>query len=582
MSLFQYIKFEKLAHTITNVTGLLALISFFAQHGFYLAPETLGFLVDYVDQVIVSIFVLLVTLKFLLNPEKLKYIKENPVEFTLGCLFVSIVLLYQLFTISSSHYLISFKFTSNFIKAYFIFVPFYIIFNTIVTFFRSREKGFFYSINPARLFALSFLFVIIAGACFLKLPKATIIPISWIDAFFMSTSAVCVTGLATVNISDVFSIQGQSVLIFLIQIGGLGMVTLTAFIALFIQRGIRLKDQFIVGEILDDANLSSLYNILKYIIKITFFFEIVGIILLYIFWNNPGQSDFDRIFNAVFHAVSAYCNAGLSNLPQGLQTPGFSTYYPPLIVIMILIIAGGFGFYTIMDIINPSKMKFPKGQRLKLQTRVVIYSYLTLIFGGALLIWILQRPQWKELPWDQQVMNSLFTSVVSRTAGFSIVEIGTMLIPPLMIVILMMYIGGAPNSTAGGIKVTTAVALMVSLWGFIRGKERIELARRTIPMVLIRKAFIVLVSSILLIFTALLILTITEKHSYFDLFFEIVSAFGTVGLSRGITPFLTEWGKIIIIFVMYTGRIGLVTLALVVTDKLTAHKYRYPDTTLMI
>ncbi|MGE0089769.1 MAG: TrkH family potassium uptake protein [Bacteroidales bacterium] len=582
MSLFQYIKFEKLVHTITNVTGLLAIISFFAQHGFNLTPKTQIFLVTYIDQIIVSIFVLLVSSKFLLNPEKLKYIKENPVEFTLGSLFVSIVLLYQVFTFSSSHYLISFKLTSYLIKAYFIFVQFYIVFNTLVTFFRSREKGFFYSINPARLFALSFLFVIIAGTCFLKLPKATIIPISWIDALFMSTSAVCVTGLATINISEVFTIQGQAILIFLMQIGGLGMVTLTAFIALFIQRGIRLKDQFIVGEILDDANISSLYNILKYIIKITLFFEIIGVILLYIFWNNSAQSDFDRILNAVFHAVSAYCNAGLSNLPQGLQSPGFSTYYPPLIVIMILIIAGGFGFYTIMDIINPSKIKFPKGKRLKLQTRVVIYSYLALIFGGALLIWLFQRPQWKDLPWDQQIMNSLFTSVVSRTAGFSVVEVGTMLIPPLMIVIFMMYIGGAPNSTAGGIKVTTAVTLMVSLWGFIKGKERIELARRTIPMVLIRKAFIVLVSSVLLIFTALLILTITEKHSYFDLFFETVSAFGTVGLSRGITPFLTDWGKLIIIFVMYTGRIGLVTLALVVTDKLTAHKYRYPDTTLMI
>jgi len=582
MSLFQYIKVEKLIHTVTNVTGLFALISFFAQYGFNLTPAIENVLLIYVDQIIVSIFVLLVSLKFLLNPEKIKYIIENPVEFTLGSLFVLIVLLYQLFTYTFSNYLISFKFTSVVIKVYFIFTQFYIVFNTIVTFIRSREKGFFYSINPARLFALSFLFVIILGTIFLKLPKATIVDISWIDALFMATSSVCVTGLATVNIAEIFTFQGQSVIIFLMQIGGLGMVTLTAFMALFIQRGIRLKDQFIVGEILDDENISSLYDILKNIIKITFFFEIIGMVFLYFFWNFPGQTDFDRVFNAVFHAVSAYCNAGLSNLPQGLQATNLSTYYPPLIVIMILIVAGGLGFYTVIDIINPKKKKFPKGQRLKLQSRIVIFSYIALIFGGAFLIWLLQRPQWKELPWDQQLMNSLFTSVASRTAGFSVVEIGTMLIPPLMIVIFMMYIGGAPNSTAGGIKVTTAVALFVALWGFVRGKERIELARRTIPMILIRKAFIVLISSVLIIFTALFLLSITEKHGYFDLFFETISAFGTVGLSRGITPFLSEGGKLIIIFVMYFGRIGMITLALVVTDRITKHTYRYPDTTLMI
>jgi len=176
----------------------------------------------------------------------------------------------------------------------------------------------------------------------------------------------------------------------------------------------------------------------------------------------------------------------------------------------------------------------------------------------------------------------LTESVASRTAGFSIVEVGTMLIPPLMIVIFLMYIGGAPNSTAGGIKVTTAVTLLVSMWGFIKGKERIELARRTIPMLLIRRAFIILVSSIILIFTALFLLSITETHAYFDLFFETISAFGTVGLSRGITPFLSEWGKLIIIFVMYIGRIGMFTLALIVTEKITTHNYRFPDTTLMI
>ena len=582
MPVSQHIKSERILQSITLITGLLALISFFAQHGFYLSSATENFLESYIDRFIVLFFVLIVSFNFLINSDKIRYIIENPIEFTLGTIFVLIVILYQFFTYSFSHYLISFKLTNNIIKGYFIFTQFYIAFNTLITFIRSREKGFFYSINPARLFALSFLFVIIGGTFLLKLPKATNFSLSWIDTFFVSTSAVCVTGLSTVNLSEAFTIQGQSIILLLIQIGGLGMVTLTAFIALFIQKGFRLSDQFIVGQILDDSNISSLSRMLKNIIRITFLFELLGVILLYFLWDNTGLSSFNRIFNAVFHSVSAYCNAGLSNLPQGLQTPGYSSYTSSLIVIMILIIAGGLGFYTFSDIINPKKKDFPRGQRLRLQTRIVLFSYLVLIFAGAILIWFFQRAQWKDLPVGQQIINSIFTSVASRTAGFSIVEIGNMLIPPLMIVIFLMYIGGAPNSTAGGIKVTTAVTLFVSLWGFIKGKERIELARRTIPMLLIRRAFIILISSILLIFTALFLLNITEKQNYFDLFFEIVSAFGTVGLSRGITPFLSDWGKLIIIFVMYFGRIGMFTLALVVTDKITKHSYRFPDTTLMI
>jgi len=578
----QRLKIDKTIQTVTLVIGVLAFISIFAQLGFYLPSSAQTILDKYVDQIIASIFVVLVTFKFLFTRSKIEYIKENPIETFLGTSFVLIVLLYQIFNYSSAHYILSAKLTNTLIKVYFIFTQFYIVFNTFLTFIRSQEKGFFFTLHPARIFAFSFLFVIIAGTCFLKLPKATLIPISWIDSLFMATSSVCVTGLASVNIADVFSIQGQLIIIFLMQVGGLGMITLTAVITLFIQRGFHLRDQFVLGEILDDSHLSSINQMLKNIIKITFFFEFIGIVLLYIFWNDKGLSEFNRIFNSVFHAVSAYCNAGLSNLPQGLQTPGYSTFAPPLIVIMILIVAGGIGFYTITDIINPHKKSFPKGQRLKLQTRIVIFSYIVLIFVGAFLIWLLQRAQWSELPLGQQIMNSLFTSVVSRTAGFSIVEVGTMLIPPLMIVIFLMYIGGAPNSTAGGIKVTTAVTLLVSMWGFIKGKERIELARRTIPMILIRRAFIILVSSIILIFTALFLLSLTETHAYFDLFFEAVSAFGTVGLSRGITPFLSEWGKLIIIFVMYIGRIGMFTLALIVTEKITTHNYRFPDTTLMI
>lgn len=572
---------DKYINRVTYVLGLIAICSLILDYGFY-TSERVNFLLLVLDEVIAALFVLSILSRFFLSKRKWQYVKESPVEFILLVIFILSIVIEEIFAVEEPHYLMTRSASHNFIKLYFVLIQVYIVANAIVTITRSRDRWLYVSLKPARIIVFSYFLVIFLGSFLLMLPRATVDSISWIDAFFTSASAVCVTGLTTLNVSDHFTIEGQAIILFLIQIGGLGIITITSTITLFIHRGLRLKDELIVQQILEDNNLNSLTSILKAIIFITVLFELLGAIGLYVAMDHLQLSEFDRLFTAAFHSVSAYCNAGFSNLPEGFQSPMISSSTPILVLVMILIIAGGIGFYTITDLFGMKTNLLVKKRGLSLQTKIIVYSTLGLIVTGAVIIWLLEMPQWNSLPVKQQVLNAVFTSVTSRTAGFSILDIHGMIIPALLFVIFLMYIGGAPNSTSGGIKITTAVTLMASFWAFVRGKDRVEIGWNTINMLIIRRAFIVFVLSVILLFISLLALSITEPFSFFDLFFETISAFGTVGLSRGITPDLSAWGKIIIIIVMFLGRIGLFTVAIALGDEIKQARYKYPETTLIV
>ncbi|HRU67170.1 MAG TPA: potassium transporter TrkG, partial [Bacteroidia bacterium] len=346
----------------------------------------------------------------------------------------------------------------------------------------------------------------------------------------------------------------------------------------------KLKDQLLLQYMFSDENISFIENILKIIIGVTLIIETFGAISFFFSWQYLHLSSGQRLFHAVFHAVSAYCNAGFSVFPNGFEENFLSTSYPTLITAMILIILGGIGFYTISDIFKfEHKEHFnirPKG--LRLQTRIILSGTGILIITGAVLIWFFQYPEWKNLPVGQQIIYSLFNSVTSRTAGFSCYPVSKMAIPSALIIILLMFIGASPNGTAGGIKITTFYTVILAFFSFSRGKERVTSGWNTIPMTLVRKAFIVFFASISLIFIAVLLISSVEKKDFFDILFETVSAFGTVGLSRGITPFLTDFSKIVLVCVMYLGRVGLYSLAIAVTDELGSNAYKFPETSLMI
>jgi len=565
----------------TPLLGIIAFVSLFLKYGFHLSDIWITNLLI-VDEIIAAFFVVTLLLKFFISDTKWNYVKQSPFEFGLLLLFLVSIIFEEIISIEDPHILIKKATTNSFIKLYFVIIQIYIVFNGFIALAKIKDKWLFYSLNPARILMVSYVIVVLTGMAMLKLPKATYEGISWIDAFFTSTSAVCITGLSTVNITQVFTFEGEVVILLLIQLGGLGIITLTSFIALFIQQGFRLRDQIIVQEILDNENLSSLASILKAIVSITIISELIGAVGLYFSWGNLGLSESERVFHSVFHSVSAYCNAGFSTFSNGFETAGYQFNSMSLITIMLLIVFGGLGFYTYSNIFHIGEIKFFRKKVLTLQTKVILIGTLVLILFGATMIWITQYEQWKSLPVGEQVLKSFFLSITSRTAGFSMVSIGELAIPTLMMVILLMYIGGAPNSTSGGIKVTTVMALLAALVAFVRGKTRVEIGWNTLPMRIVRRAFIVFMVSILLIFIVLFVLTWTEEQAFLDILFEIVSAFGTVGLSRGITPDLSVTGKLLIAAVMFAGRIGLFSFAIAMSEVKDDSSYTFPEINLMV
>ena len=561
--------------------GVAAIVSLFLKFGFNLSNQWIVNLLI-LDEIIAGFFVISLLVNLFISDEKWQYIKQSPLEFILLLLFIISLVLEKIISVEEPHYILKTTTSHSFIKLYFIIIEIYIVINGIISLTKTREKWLFFSLSPAKILMISYLIVIVAGTLMLKLPKATYSGITWIDALFTSTSAVCITGLTTLNISHVFTFEGQVFILLLIQLGGLGIITLTSFIALFIQKGFRLRGQMIVQEVLDNENISSLASILKAIVTITFITELVGAIGLYLSWKDLGMPEFERIFSAVFHSVSAYCNAGFSIFPNGLETPGFHFNTISLITIMLLIVFGGLGFYTYSDVMHIGDIKMIRKKGLTLQTRMILITTLLLILSGALVVWISQYAQWKDLPFGKQILNAFFLSITSRTAGFSTVSISELAVPTLMMVMLLMYIGGAPNSTSGGIKLTTMVTILASLRTFVKGKNRVEIGWNTIPMRTVRRAFIVLVVSVILIFLVLFVLRWTEDHAFIDILFEIISAFGTVGLSRGITPDLTLTGRLMIILVMFAGRIGLFTFAIAMSEEREDDGYNFPEINLMV
>ena len=565
----------------SQILGVVAFTTLFMKYGFHLSEKLMIDLII-IDEFIAGFFIVILLTKFFISDRKWKFIKESPFEMILMTLFIVSIIIEEIISIEEPHYLLKRSTTHNFIKLYFIIIQIYIVINGIIAITRAREKWLYFSLSPARIIVISYLLMILTGTLILKLPKATYHGISWIDAFFTSTSAVCITGLSTLNISQAFTFEGQVFIMILIQIGGLGIITLTSFIALFIQRGLRLRDQLIVQELFDSENFSSLASILKAIIAITFFVELAGAVGLFLTWKDLGLSEFDRIFSAVFHSVSAFCNAGFSVFPNGLETGGMRFSSISLVVLMVLIVAGGIGFYTFSDILGIGDPKNVRRRRLSMQSRIILISSLGLILFGAILIWVMEKPYWHNLSAGKQVINSFFLSVTSRTAGFSNVSIAGMAVPALMVVIFLMYIGGAPNSSSGGIKITTLVTVLASIRSYITGREKVEIGWNHISAKTVKRALIVILVSFILIFVALLILTITEEQDFFDLFFETISAFGTVGLSRGVTPLLSNAGKVIIALVMFAGRIGLFTFAIAVVEEREQNAYSFPEIDLMV
>lgn len=401
------------------------------------------------------------------------------------------------------------------------------------------------SYNEIFFFA-TFLFLILAGSLALKLPVVQYAgDLSWLDALFMSTSAVCVTGLATVSVSG-FNIWGQLVLLVLIQLGAIGIMTLASSVLLALRGELSLYHRLEAVKMTGSYKLSEIEGILGLILKYTFCAELVGFVFLWAGFSLEGYGPGESSYLALFHTISAFCNAGFSTFDGSLM--GMN----PLIKIAVagLIVLGGIGFYVVFDIIGYLQKK----ERLTIHSKLVLWGTLSLIVLGAVLLLLIET--------NLGVLDAFFQSVTARTAGFNTVEIAGLQNSSIFLLLILMIVGAAPGSTAGGVKLTTFFVSILAVYNVILGKNRIVIFGRKIPSSNILRAYalIILYISFLALMTILLLRT--ETAEFIDILFEIVSAVGTVGLSLGLTSELSPMGKFVVIVGMFVGRIGPVVLVL--------------------
>jgi len=453
-------------------------------------------------------------------------------------------------------------------------------------------------INPAVLFILIFAGIIFGGAGMLMLPEMTnqVITNNWsfVDALFTSASATCVTGLMVEDTHLFFTLKGQLVLMFLIKLGGLNIVAFGIFMAVFARFGITIKQHDIIEDIVNKSSYQSAQGMFAKIFIISTLIEIIGATSLFFLLPESPEIAMisDRIFYSVFHAVSAFNNAGISLYEGGMTHEAVASAYPVLSVMGILIFLGALGFVTIIDVLDYKALRermVKPWKKLDIGTRVGLVSNTHLLIFGIVGFILLE---WNTgIFGDQNFIERLVTSffqIVNRTAGFSSVDTGALAVPVIILFLLLMFIGGSSSSTAGGIKTSTFTLLFVSVYTTIRGKKNAELYKKNIANDLLIKAYAVLLFTLVNLFLWVFLLTITESSSLasgdMDILqiFEEFSAFSTVGLSMGITSNFSDAGLIILSISMFIGRLGTLMLIIALSSKVHSNRYKYPDAHIMI
>jgi potassium uptake TrkH family protein len=447
-------------------------------------------------------------------------------------------------------------------------------------------------LKPATTFIYSFLLLLLVGTGLLMLPEMTTKgSIPFIDALFTAVSAACVTGLAVVDTQTYFTFKGHLVIMLLIQLGGIGILTFATFFALFLKKGVGISHQAMIRDFMSEDSLFNAKGMLQQIVIFTLLIECIGAFLIYLSWdvNTPFYDDAgEMIFQSVFHSISAFCNAGFSLMSGGLNEDYLQNAYILHIVVGMLIIFGSLGFPALRDIFGINNIRARLAtpwKKWKLSTRIAVWATFALVLFGMGAFYLLESNT--EIlagkTGFQQLVISFFQSVTTRTAGFNTVDIGALTTPTAILIIFLMFIGASSGSTGGGIKTSTFVLILLSVITTIRGKKSLELGGRSISFDLLNKAYTIFIFSATYILVGTFFLAYFEpKMSVLDLVFEQVSAFCTVGLTRGITPDLSTPGKLILISSMYVGRVGTLTLAFALASRVDSTNYRYPKAHILV
>jgi trk system potassium uptake protein TrkH len=469
------------------------------------------------------------------------------------------------------------------------------LFSTVISLYEKEEvipvnyvgtSSFLFRLKlaPAQVVLLSFGGWILLGSLILILPVSAAQgkTITFIDAFFMATSATCVTGLSSISLPDEFSIFGQIVMLILAQVGGLGIMTLSSSLAVIMGKNLEMREQVIMQDVLDASGSFELLGLIVDIIRYTFIIEFVGAIILSIGFYQDGFEIGQSVYFGFYHSIMAFCNAGYALFNNNLEDFKFS----PLISLTIafLIIMGGIGFSVMKDIVTTFKAK-RSYKSLSVHSKIVLsVNTLLLIMGTTYLFFGEFLHAFQDMTIFQRLQVSFFQSVTPRTAGFNTINLNSLHPHSLYMMILLMFIGASPGSTGGGVKTTTFAILLQSVTATLKGKFDVEFFERKVSSAIVVKSIAIFIISLIVVSVGILIMMrIEPDKSFLALFFEVISAFGTVGLSLGITPFLTVLGKLTLVVMMFIGRVGPLTLVLAVGSRvIMPNKVEYPEGKILI
>lgn len=574
---------ERVLKVLSVLISLGAVAAIVWEHGSFLTPYG-AHLVSSIVTLAYVFYIFKYLLRWFYSGKLWKFLKENLMEFIiiLGFLFLCIfgeriVGLFHLSEVPTQH----------FVDLLFHIYYFVIFFVEIAKVSAILQKV---NMSPPLLMMVSFFLLIVCGTGLLMLPKMTVSGISFIDALFTSTSASCVTGLTVVNTATCFTTSGHIVLMLLMQMGGMSILSFATFFISFLSHSYTgLRYQYMVKDMLSTNRVSDSFSFLREIIVVTFVIEGVGALLLYMYWRTTGvfETEGETVFFAIFHAISAFNNAGFSLWPNNLMDAAVVNSYFPQMIIMVLVFVGGIGYVVLRDFFDPKVIQERKQRRWKKLTDgtniALITSFAIIIVGTILFIILEKNHTLAGKNGFDCFYSSLFQIVAGRTAGFNIVPVDSISVPMLLVIIVIIFIGASPGSTGGGIKTTTAFVILKSMIATIKGKKRIEFHKKTIPFSLVDKAYSIVLMSLIIIFISTVIVAAIEPLVPLkNVLFETTSAFTTCGLSTGCIDHFSIAGKAVLTFNMYIGRIGTLTFAYALSKRTKESRHEYPETYFMV
>lgn len=573
------------------IVSILSVGTFVYYHGFNHTQEEKTWLLT-LNRFIFLFFIFNYVVRLIFTFRRTLFVRETWVE---------AVLLSIIFYDLVNEFLFGYKLLEGFVNIlhlphiisfYTASIQLYLLYLVAREFIRGVSRNFSgIKLRPAVLFIAVYLVLIIVGSVLLMLPGLNRegVMLNYTDALFTSVSASCVCGLQVQNISVFFNIKGQLLLLLMIQLGGIGIVSFATFFASFIRKGISLKHQSLLQSVFSAESPEGSMFQWKQVILVTFVIELASALMLYILWHSSLQwySETQLVYYSVFHAVSGFCNAGFSLFPDNFRNSAVNNLYILHLGMAAVVFMGSLGFPAVRDIFSVRNLRERMSKpwkHLKISTRISLNTSLLIMFAGTLLLVLFEKENLlKGMNSMEGIITALFQIVNARTGGFTTVDLSHAAMPSLLILCAVMFIGASSGSTGGGIKTSTFAVVVSAIVAGMRNRQVIHINKRNINQNLILKALTIYIIASLIVFFSVVLMVMSQPDlPFINVLFEAVSSFSNVGFSTGITTSLTDFSKYILIFNMFVGRVGILSITYALSVRKDESKFTYPDTHLMI